>query len=277
MPLLSPLLVTLEASHPNPWRLTLRPHPLAEFEDDYMSLGSMITQARKSAGLSIDDLSAATNIRGPLLKEMESDNFSQCGGETYARGHIRNIAIKLGVDPQIFISAFEEEQMHIDRSMQDLFVENSVMKQPEEARKVSWKVLASISIASLGIAGLVQIIVSNTSSPTVPTPITSVSASPTASAQATPSDEPTVSTGTGVEVVITASRAKSWLFVSDASGRTLFSGQISAGATKTFSSDASLNMKIGNAGGVDLVVNGKKIDSIGADGEVVSVSYGVDS
>jgi cytoskeletal protein RodZ len=250
---------------------------LAEFEDDYMSLGSMITQARKSAGLSIDDLSAATNIRGPLLKEMESDNFSQCGGETYARGHIRNIAIKLGADPQIFISAFEEEQMHIDRSMQDLLVENSVMKQPEEARKVSWKVLASISIASLGIAGLVQIIVSNTSSPTVPAPIESTTPSPTVSAEATPSDEPTVSTGTGVEVVITASRAKSWLFVSDASGRTLFSGQISSGTTKTFSSDAALNLKIGNAGGVDLVVNGKKIDSIGADGEVVSVSYGVDS
>ncbi|MEI6552857.1 MAG: RodZ domain-containing protein [Actinomycetes bacterium] len=36
-------------------------------------------------------------------------------------------------------------------------------------------------------------------------------------------------------------------------------------------------MKVGNAGGVDLTVNGKKVTSIGADGEVVSVSYGVDS
>jgi hypothetical protein len=65
--------------------------------------------------------------------------------------------------------------------------------------------------------------------------------------------------------------------VSDATGRTLFSGQISRGTTKTFSTDVSLNVKIGNAGGVDLTVNGKKVDSIGADGEVVSVSYGVDS
>ena len=244
-----------------------------------MSLGSMITQARKSAAMSIDDLSAATNIRGPLLKEMESDNFSQCGGETYARGHLRNIAVKLGADPQIFLSAFEDEQMHAERSMKDLLVENSVMKQPEEARKVSWKVLAAISIGSLGIAGLVQIIVTNTSTPNVPAPITSNS--PTAMATSTPTAEPsekaTVSTGSGVEVVIAASRDKSWLFVSDASGRTLFSGQISTGSTKTFSSDVSLNFKIGNAGGVDLVVNGKKIDSIGLDGEVVSVSYGVDS
>jgi cytoskeletal protein RodZ len=243
----------------------------------------MITQARKSAAMSIDDLSAATNIRGPLLKEMESDNFSQCGGETYARGHLRNIAIKLGADPQIFLSAFEEEQMHAERSMKDLLVENSVMKQPEEARKVSWKVLAAISIGSLGIAGLVQIIVSNTSSPTIPAPVSSISATPTATPTATttpapePSEKATVSTGSGVEVVINAARGKSWLFVSDASGRTLFSGQISTGATKTFSSDVSLNFKIGNAGGVDLVVNGKKIDSIGLDGEVVSVSYGVDS
>jgi hypothetical protein len=47
--------------------------------------------------------------------------------------------------------------------------------------------------------------------------------------------------------------------------------------TKTFSSDAQLNLKIGNAGGVDVSVNGKKIDSLGVDGQVVSVSYGVDS
>jgi cytoskeleton protein RodZ len=67
------------------------------------------------------------------------------------------------------------------------------------------------------------------------------------------------------------------LFVSDGSGRTLFSGQIARGVTKTFTTDVSLNVKIGNAGGVDLTVNGKAVDPVGSDGEVVSVSYGVDS
>ena len=247
-----------------------------------MSLGSLITQARKSAGLSIEDLSASTNIRGSLLREMESDSFSNCGGETYARGHIRNIATKLGVDPLIFIAAFEEEQMQVDRSMQDLLVEKGVMKEPQEARKVSWKVLATISVSSLFVVGLAQIIISNTSSLDIPEPIAtaSESASPTPStsaSEATPTEEATVSTGTGVELVITAARGKSWLFVSDASGRTLFSGQIARGTTKTFSTEVSLNIKVGNAGGVDLTVNGKSVDPIGADGEVVSVSYGVDS
>jgi cytoskeletal protein RodZ len=245
-----------------------------------MSLGSLITQARKSAGLSIDDLSAATNIRSSLLREMESDSFHNCGGETYARGHIRNIATKLGVDPLIFIAAFEEEQMHTGRSMKDLLVENSVMKQPEEARKVSWKVLATISVASLIVVGLAQIVISNTSSMDIPAPIASTTESATPSPDApepTPTEEVTVSTGTGVQLIISAERAKSWLFVSDATGRTLFSGQIARGTTKTFNTDVSLNVKVGNAGGVDLTVNGKKVDSIGGDGEVVSVSYGVDS
>jgi len=251
-----------------------------------MSLGSIITKARKDAGLSIDDLSAATNIRGTLLREMESNNFSQCGGETYARGHLRNIAIKLNVDPQDFLTAFEDEQMHVDRTMQDLLVENNIMREPKEARKVSWKVLVTISIASLFVAGLAQIIVSNDSSPDIPvaveetaTPTESPEATPvpTATEEVTPTEEATVSTGQGVEVVINAVRAKSWLFVSDSSGRVLFSGQLAKGATKTFTTDAQLNLKIGNAGGVDLSVNGKKIDSVGVDGQVVSVSYGVDS
>jgi cytoskeletal protein RodZ len=160
------------------------------------------------------------------------------------------------------------------------------MREPKEVRKVSWKVLVTISVASLFVAGLAQIIVSNDSEPDIPvaveetaTPTESPEATPepTAADEVTPTDEPTVSTGQGVEVVISAVRAKSWLFVSDSSGRVLFSGQVAKGVTKTFTTDAQLNLKIGNAGGVDLSVNGKKIDSVGVDGQVVSVSYGVDS
>jgi len=133
-----------------------------------MSLGSMISKARKDAGLSIEDLSAATNIRTTLLRDIEDNNFSQCGGETYARGHLRNIAIKLNIDPQIFLTVFEDEQMRVDRTMQDLLVENNVMREPKEVRKVSWKVLVTISVASLLVAGLAQIIVSNDSTPDIP-------------------------------------------------------------------------------------------------------------
>ncbi len=244
-----------------------------------MSLGSLIAKARKDAGLSLEDLAAKTNIRISVLSEIEKNNFSHCGGETYARGHVRNIAAVLKADQKEFIRLYEEEQGGETRSIKDLLIENSVMRLPAEARKVSWKVLVMISVVSLFVVGIAQVVISNINTNDVVSAAPSASASPTAaeSPSAEPSTQSTFSTGTGVEVVINAARAKSWLFVSDAAGRTLFSGQVSRGAVKTFSSDSQLNLKVGNAGGVDLKVNGKKVQALGVDGEVVSVSYGVDS
>lgn len=246
-----------------------------------MSLGSLIAKARKDAGLSLEDLAAKTNIRISVLSEIEKNNFSQCGGETYARGHVRNIASILKADQKEFIRLYEEEQGGETRSIKDLLIENSVMRLPAEARKVSWKVLVMISVVSLFVVGIAQVVISNINTNDVLSANPSASASPSETAAQSPSAEPsaqsTFSTGSGVEVIIEAARAKSWLFVSDASGRTLFSGQVSRGAVKTFSSDSQLNLKVGNAGGVDLKVNGKKVQAIGVDGEVVSVSYGVDS
>ena len=258
-----------------------------------MTLGTVIQEARKHAGFSVDDLAATTNIRPTLLMEMENDNFFNCGGETYARGHIRNIAHKLDVDEKELLRIFEEEQATSQRSMRELLVESNVMRQPHDKRKISWKALSVISVACLGIAGLAQIVISNSTSIKIITPSVTQSATPlatpsdaaTPSATATPSPsvssdpsaQTSFSTGTGVAVIVDAARATSWLFVSDESGRTLFSGQILRGEVKTFSGQTRLNLRIGNAGGLDLQVNGKKVASVGGNGEVVSLSYGVDS
>jgi cytoskeletal protein RodZ len=259
-----------------------------------MTLGSLIAKAREGAALSIDELAGATSIRPALLRDIESNDFSHCGGQTYARGHIRNIAKRLNADEVEFLRIYEEEQAIDKRTMQDLLVENNIMRKPSTKRKVSWKSLVVISVACLGIAGVAQIVVSNISTvgtATVdiataagvatiqPTVSAAPSASTSASASATPapSEQSSFSTGTGVKVVINAARAKSWIFVSDAAGRTLFSGQMSMGASHVFTSDNRLDLKVGNAGGVDLEVNGKKLSSIGPNGAVVSVSYEANS
>jgi cytoskeletal protein RodZ len=261
-----------------------------------MTLGSLIVKAREGAALSIEELAEVTSIRPSLLREIESNDFSHCGGQTYARGHIRNIAKRLDADETEFLRMYEEEQAIDKRTMHDLLVENNVMRKSETKRKISWKSLVVVSVASLGIAGVAQIVVSNIAAvqntgveiasaaettSAQPTTDASVSATTsvgsTQSATPTPSEQSSFSTGTGVMVVINAARAKSWIFVSDAVGRTLFSGQMSQGATKIFTSDTRLDLKVGNAGGVDVEVNGKKLSSIGPDGAVVSVSYGANS
>ena len=255
-----------------------------------MSLGSVIRQARIDAGLSVDDLSERTSIRAGLLKEIESDDFTKCGGETYARGHLRNIAPHIKMDSQLLLELFENEQSMQPRRIQEMLAENNVMTNPVDKKTVSWKTLAGISLSTLALLAAVQIIISNSKTTTVTNP--EVVASETATAQPSETAEaqptqtsaatPTVardtySSGTGVSVSVTAVRGNSWLFVSDSNGTTLYSGQIRNGQKLNFSATTRISLKAGNAGAVDVSVNGKAAQQIGVEGQVVSLTYGVTS
>jgi len=255
-----------------------------------MSLGSVIRQARIDAGLSIDDLSERTNIRAGLLKEIESDDFTKCGGETYARGHLRNIAPLLKMDAGVLLELYENEQSMQPRRIQEMLAENNVMTNPVDKKTISWKTLAGISLATLALLGAVQIIISNSKTTEISSPeavaTESATAEPTNTSEAQPTPtatstpttvRDTYSSGTGVTVKVAATRGNSWLFVSDANGTTLYSGQIRSGQNLNFSSSTRVSLKVGNAGAVDVSVNGKGAQQIGDDGEVITVSYGVTS
>ena len=255
-----------------------------------MSLGSVIRQARIDAGLSVDDLSERTSIRAGLLKEIESDDFTKCGGETYARGHLRNIAPHIKMDSQLLLELYENEQSMQPRRIQEMLAENNVMTNPVDKKTISWKTLAGISLSTLALLAAVQIIISNSNTTTVSTPEVvaseSATAQPSEPSEAAPTTEATTtpttvrdtySSGTGVSVSVSAVRGNSWLFVSDSNGTTLYSGQVRNGQMLNFSATTRISMKAGNAGAVDVSVNGKAPEQIGSEGQVVSLTYGVTS
>ncbi len=71
----------------------LRPRPAAE-----PVIGPIVTAARHRARLSIDTLSERTRIRPHVLECIEVDDFEPCGGDFYARGHLRTLARVFGLD-----------------------------------------------------------------------------------------------------------------------------------------------------------------------------------
>lgn len=72
-----------------------------------MSTGQMIQQAREAAGLSLDQVAAATKIRSSILAAMEEDDFSHCGGDVYARGQLKSIAAVVGLDPDDVVESYD--------------------------------------------------------------------------------------------------------------------------------------------------------------------------
>ena len=57
-----------------------------------MESKSSLAQARETAGLTVEQISALTNIRVAVIKDLENNSVDICGGIAYARGHIRTIA-----------------------------------------------------------------------------------------------------------------------------------------------------------------------------------------
>jgi hypothetical protein len=61
--------------------------------------------------------------------------------------------------------------------------------------------------------------------------------------------------------------------VRDAKGRTVWSGLLGKGDAKRFSDTAPLRLTLGNAGGVELTVNGTPLGPAGKAGEVKRLTF----
>ncbi|MDP1711387.1 MAG: DUF4115 domain-containing protein [Candidatus Nanopelagicaceae bacterium] len=267
-----------------------------------MSLGSILKQARKSAGVSIDSLAERTSIRATLLRDFELDDFSKCGGDTYARGHVRNLANALGVEPKVFLERYDAEQLRAIRPMHELLSETKVTPPKQQKSRISIKALSMISASAVVLVVGGQIVYTNVQpaqgnatntviAATTPTPTFSPVASTAPTEPTAPAGEPTPAAtgltpvappvptlGSGdIEVLITASRGSSWLSVTDQVGQRIYVGRLAQGTASTFAGNGVVNIRFGNAGAVDVLVNGASVPTPGAIGEVVDRSYGSNS
>src|SRR5215468_1484659 len=74
-----------------------------------VSIGGTLADARQRAGLTVAEVSTRTRIGQGLIRAIEQDEFGACGGDFYARGHIRAIATAVGANPQPLISEYDTD------------------------------------------------------------------------------------------------------------------------------------------------------------------------
>jgi cytoskeleton protein RodZ len=75
-----------------------------------MTVGETVARARVAAGLTIEQVAASTRVRGSLIDAIEHDDFRACGGDVYARGHLKSIASAVGLDPAAVAAAFDAQR-----------------------------------------------------------------------------------------------------------------------------------------------------------------------
>jgi transcriptional regulator with XRE-family HTH domain len=75
--------------------------------DSSAGIGARLAAARKSAGLTHEQLARITRIGVGRLVEFENDDYSGCGAGVFARGRLDSIARAVGVDPQPLLQEFD--------------------------------------------------------------------------------------------------------------------------------------------------------------------------
>ena len=234
---------------------------------------SSLAQARETAGLTVEQISALTNIRVAVIKDLENNSVDICGGIAYARGHIRTIAKVLNqktpksisFDADLIVAEIEAAQSEDGRKIIERLAENNVADKPKEKKRIKFKTLASISAAVLSIGFVAQVAINNVSNIDVDTSqITTTRKSFQNEAASTPA---------GVNLVVTGISGKSWIGLTNANGEQVFNGQISSGQVATFTDPQLIKAVIGNAGAVKLNLNGSDLGVAGAEGEVVRLDF----
>ncbi len=119
-----------------------------------MSIGATLAAARRRAGLSVGEVSHRTRVTEPIIQGIEHDDYAACGGDFYARGHIRAIARAVGEDPSPLIDEFDSTWRSArDVTAAEAFQPAMPLRTRERRRVRSTAFLAVLVLAVLGFAG----------------------------------------------------------------------------------------------------------------------------
>jgi cytoskeletal protein RodZ len=253
-------------------------------EEARPSIGRALQQARIAAGLTVDDISTATRVRLPIVHAIEADDFAPCGGDVYARGHIRTLAKAVRLDPAPLLEQYDADHggRPAPTPAAPLFEAERIRP---ERRGPNWTAaMVAAIVVVIGFVGFTLVSGGDDDS------TAQVAEGATASAGKTGSPTPgdTKPTDTAPEpsdsaiaaapqdkvtVQVSATDGRSWISAKDHNGRLLFDGLLKQGESKTFQDSSKIRLVLGDAGAIQLYVNGKKINDDFRPGAVERLTY----
>jgi cytoskeletal protein RodZ len=245
-----------------------------------VSIGDTLADARRQAGLTITQVSQRTCIRETIIRGIERGDFSACGGDFYARGHIRSIARAVGTDDEELIREYDAQHGAPQAIRAADVFEPATPIKIRERRRPNWALAMILVLAVVAGYGIYHVVNSsashsanNTAASNIDHSLGSHHRTHPATAAATPTPSPSVTPSQNVVISLTAIQ-DCWVEFTKPDGRFLTQAYIVGGSSKTWTFDRSVNMDIGNPGGIVLTVNGKKLGSPGSAGQPVTLSLG---
>lgn len=269
------------------------------------SIGAYLRQVRQEQGVSLDAIANQIFIRPALLYALETGNDNDLPEPVFVQGFIRRYADALGLDGQALSNEFavtpvdvlptpelleqadtngvvQPETRHSIRVLEKAEESPSLTKLPRRQSPLPWiaglgALLLAAGLAIWAIAGR------NQNSATTEQPDQELvddnappATAPELEALDEPSDSAAVADLVAPVVVDVNLRDRSWLSVT-ADGETVYEGTSEAGFEETWTAEYTLVVTTGNAGGVELTINGDEAVLVGETGDVRTLTITPDS
>ncbi len=226
-----------------------------------MSIGDSLADARRQAGLTVTQVSQQTRIREAIIRGIEQGDFAGCGGDFYARGHIRSIATAIGLDPEPLIREYDAEHGPLGAMRAaDVFEPSTPIKIRERRSPGLGLIVVVVLLAIIGFSAY-HLVSSHrnhdaaaadratVTAPPKPTPTPTPTPTPSPSAKPKPDD---------VVIHLTANEDCWVQLTSSSDGAQLYMGTILAGDSMTWTEKHAVQISLGNPGGITLTVDGKR-------------------
>jgi cytoskeletal protein RodZ len=227
-----------------------------------VSIGDTLAEARRQAGLTVSQVSQRTCIRETIIRGLERGDYSACGGDFYARGHIRSVARAVGVDPEPLIREYDQTQGAPHAiSAADVFEPATPIK-IRERRRPNWSAALVLALAVLVGFGVYHLVSSSGAKPaasssgsgSVGTTTHKVAKKHHHPASSASPSSPTLADDVVIRLTATEN---CWVMLTTASGKQIYEGVVYAGTSKHWTEKKAVSLLLGNPGGVALTVNGK--------------------
>jgi cytoskeletal protein RodZ len=222
-----------------------------------VSIGDTLAEARHQSGLTTTQVSQQTRIRESIVRAIEQGDFSPCGGDFYARGHVRSIAEVVGADPVPLIREYDEEHGPPGGMRAAQIFEPATpikIREPRNLHLGRWLIVALLAVIGFGAYHVITTRGNHsTAAPAatvrpVATPKPKVTAKAAVAKPVVPKDE---------AVITLTATSDCWVGLTSPTGQSLYQGTVQAGRTMTWSEKHPVSLVIGNPPGVHVTVNGK--------------------
>ncbi|MCY4726297.1 helix-turn-helix domain-containing protein [Nocardioides sp. STR2] len=224
-------------------------------------IGPELAAARTRLGLSVDQLADRTRIRPHVIEAVEVDDFEPCGGDFYARGHLRTLARVLGIDVAPLLASYDERYARAPINPRRVFEAELATGAHGSIRGTrggpNWSVLVAVVMALVLAWSIARLVMDTPPELRGATPVLNGSGGPQGAGNAPPAEP--------VAVVVSAASGGAQVVVRDGAGEQVFKGNLAVGQTRELKASPPVRV-MSSDGAVTVSLAGGKARPVGEPG-----------